>query len=199
MNIGILGSGHIAMAIAGHATGAGYPVMISRRGDPESLAPNVATLGPSARAGSFQNAVEFGDIVFIAVVWDAVPAVTAQIPTWDDKIVVDPTNPLRAENGGITVLEYAAATSSEVIADLVPGARLVKGFCTYTAADLAADPQVDGWRRVMMLAGDDNAAKLAVAALTSDMGFAPVDAGTLVDGGGKFQVGGPLRAQLRGF
>ncbi len=44
----------------------------------------------------------------------------------------------------------------------------------------------------MLLAGDDNDAKLLVAHLANDMGFAPVDAGGLVEGGRGFQVGGPL-------
>lgn len=200
MRVGIIGSGRIAMAIAGHTVAADHDVMLSHRGDATALADRLATLGPKARAGTVPETVAFGDVVFLAVVWDAVAEVGAQVSSWAGKVVVDPTNPYREVNGGPEVLEYDAGTSSEVVARAVPGARLVKGFGTYTASMLAENPVHERWRRVMLLAGDENDATLLVAHLAHDMGFAPVDVGGLVDGGRAFQVGGPLRKYpLRAF
>ena len=83
-------------------------------------------------------------------------------------------------------------TSSEIVADLVPGARLVKSANTLRAETLAADPREAGGQRVLFLSGDDAGAKAAVAALFEDAGFFAIDAGDLVTGGRMQQPGGPL-------
>ena len=200
MRVGIIGSGKIGMAIAGHAVAADHDVMLSHRGDAASMADRLAPLGPKAQAGTVPETAAFGDVVFLAVVWDAVPDVGAQVSSWAGKVVVDPTNPLRVVDGRPSLVEYDAGTSSEVVARAVPGARLVKGFGNYFAHVLAENPVQERWRRVMLLAGDDNDAKLLVADLANGMGFAPVDLGCLVDGGRGFQVGGPLgKFTLRAF
>jgi len=83
-------------------------------------------------------------------------------------------------------------TSSEVVADLVSPARVVKGANTLGAAVLAADPHEAGGRRVIFLSGDDVDAKSEVIALFEDAGFVAIDLGGLVSGGVMQQVGGPL-------
>ena len=83
-------------------------------------------------------------------------------------------------------------TSSEVVADLVAGARLVKAANTLGAAVLAADPHEAGGQRVLFLSGDDADAKSEVAALFDEAGFSAIDLGGLSDGGEMQQVHGPL-------
>ena len=86
--------------------------------------------------------------------------------------------------------------SSEVFADLVPGARVVKAFNHLRAAVLANDPKADGGRRVLFYSGNDTAAKTEVAALIERIGFAGIDLGSLAVGGSLAQVpGGPLPNQ----
>jgi hypothetical protein len=46
-------------------------------------------------------------------------------------------------------------TSSELVADLVPGARVVKAGNTLGADVLGSDPQGAGGRRVIFISGDD--------------------------------------------
>jgi predicted dinucleotide-binding enzyme len=48
-------------------------------------------------------------------------------------------------------------TSSDIVANLVPGAKLVKAFNTLLAAALAADPKQGGGQRVIFVSGDDGA------------------------------------------
>jgi predicted dinucleotide-binding enzyme len=98
--------------------------------------------------------------------------------------VIDATNAFNADLGG--------RTSSEIVADLVPGAWLVKTANTLGAKVLGADPHEAGGRRVIFLSGDDAAAKAAVAELFDAAGFFPIDLGDLVTGGRMQQVGGPL-------
>jgi predicted dinucleotide-binding enzyme len=90
-------------------------------------------------------------------------------------------------------LAIQALRAGEVVAELVPGARVVKVANTLPAAVLAADPREAGGRRVLVLSGDDQAAKDTVAALFDAAGFATVDLGGLVDGGRLQDVpGGPF-------
>src|SRR2546426_1093607 len=83
-------------------------------------------------------------------------------------------------------------TSSEVVAEMVPGARLVKAFNTLFHVVLAAEPREGAGRRVVFFSGDDAKAKAEVSALIDGLGFAPVDLGGLVEGGRMQQAGAPL-------
>jgi hypothetical protein len=78
------------------------------------------------------------------------------------------------------------------VAELVPGARLVKAGNTLAAEVLGADPSDGGGRRVIFVSGDDAPAKDAVADLFRAAGFFAIDLGDLVSGGLMQQVGGPL-------
>lgn len=85
--------------------------------------------------------------------------------------------------------------SSEVVADLVPGARLVKAFNTLTPAVLARDAREAGGRRVVFYSGDEAGAQAAEGELIGRMGFFPVDLGGLATGWRLQQFpGGPLPA-----
>jgi predicted dinucleotide-binding enzyme len=180
--IGIIGAGHIGQALARTALRAGRDVVIANSRGPQSLAPVVAALGAGVSAGTVGEAATAG-IVAIAVPWASVPAAVAGLH-WNGQVVMDATNAFNADLGG--------RTSSEIVADLLPGARLVKAANTLGANILAADPHEAGGRRVIFLSGDDAPAKAAVAGLFDDAGFFPIDLGGLVTGGRLQQIGGPL-------
>jgi predicted dinucleotide-binding enzyme len=96
-------------------------------------------------------------------------------------------------NPGFKVAELGGRASSEVVADKVPGARLVKAGNTFAAASLAQDPLVAGGRRVLFLCGDDADARKTVGDLMDAAGFFVVDLGTLASGARLMQFpGGPL-------
>jgi predicted dinucleotide-binding enzyme len=105
--------------------------------------------------------------------------------------VVDATNAVIVP--GSTVPDLGGRTSSEIVADLVPGARVVKGFNTLLAETLGSDPRVSGGQRVVFFSGDDPAAKKGFSGLLADAGFAGIDLGDLATGGRLQQFpGGPL-------
>jgi 8-hydroxy-5-deazaflavin:NADPH oxidoreductase len=180
--IGIIGAGHIGQALARTALRAGRDVVIANSRGPQSLGPVVAALGAGVSAGTVGEAATAG-IVAIAVPWASVPAAVAGLH-WNGQVVMDATNAFNADLGG--------RTSSEIVADLLPGARLVKAANTLGANVLAADPHEAGGRRVIFVSGDDAPAKAAVAGLFDAAGFFPIDLGSLVTGGRLQQVGGPL-------
>jgi 8-hydroxy-5-deazaflavin:NADPH oxidoreductase len=182
--VGIIGAGHIGQALARTARRAGREVVIANSRGPESLVPLVTGLGAGVAAGTVVEAAA-ADIVAIAVPWPDVPAAVTGLE-WDGQTVIDATNAWNAELGG--------RTSSEIVADLVPGARLVKAANTLGADILGADPHDAGGRRVIFLSGDDASAKAALIELFDDAGFFPIDLGDLVTGGHMQQLGGPLPA-----
>jgi predicted dinucleotide-binding enzyme len=162
---------------------AGRPVVMANSRGPESLAPVVSTLGHGASAGTVAEAAASG-IVVIAVPWASVPKALEGL-RWSGQIVIDATNDFdpRDLNG---------RTSSEVVADLVGAAPVVKAANTLVAALLGDDPRQAGGQRVLFLSGDDLDAKAEISALFQDAGFFTIDLGELVAGGKMQQVGAPL-------
>jgi predicted dinucleotide-binding enzyme len=181
--VGIIGAGRLGTAMAQTALRAGRSVLIANSRGPESLGSLVGNLGDGAAAGSVQDAARAG-VVVLAVPWDDIADATRQID-WSGQVLIDATNdfdPAGLDGRG----------SSEVVADLAGGARVVKAFNTLAASVLGEDPHQAGGRRVLFVSGDDDDAKHAVAQLLDDAGFFVIDLGSLADGGRMQQVGGPL-------
>lgn len=190
MTIGIIGSGAIGTAFARSLARAGIAATIANSRGPDSLKDLVRELGPSIKAGTREDAAR-ADIVFIAVNWARVPAAVAGLPAWNGRIVIDANNPIEAPL--FKPADLKGRVSSEVVTDLVPGARVVKAFNHLRAEILASDPKSNGGRRVLFYSGDDVAAKAEVAALIDRIGFVGIDLGSLTIGGKLAQFpGGPL-------
>jgi 8-hydroxy-5-deazaflavin:NADPH oxidoreductase len=193
MTIGIIGAGAIGTAFARTLARAGIKATISNSRGPESLQDLVRDLGPSIQSGGREEAART-DIVFVAVNWTKLPAALAGLPEWSGRILIDANNPIEAPL--FKPIDLKGLVSSEVVAGLVPGARVVKAFNHLRAEVLASDPRADGGRRVLFYSGDDSAAKAEVAALIDRIGFVGIDLGSLVVGGKLAQFpGGPLPNQ----
>jgi len=192
MNIGIIGAGAIGTAIARALARAGIDALIANRRGPDSLAALEAELGPRIRAVSTREAAR-ADIVFLAVNWSKLGEALHGLGPWDGRIVVDANNPIEAPD--FVPFDLHGRASSEVVAELLPGAKVVKAFNHLPPALLAGDPGAEGGRRVLFVAGDDAGAKAEVLRLIAQLGFAGVDLGTLAGGGRLAQFpGGPLPA-----
>jgi len=183
MDVGIIGAGQLGQAMARTALRAGRSVVIANSRGPESLASVVSALGEEVSAGTVGEAASAG-IVVIAVTWDRVPEAVGGLE-WKGQIVVDATNDWAAD-------DLDGRTSSEIVAGLVAGARVVKAANTLSAEVLESDPQQAGGRRVIFISGDDADAKAEVVALFQDAGFAPIDLGDLATGGAMQQIHHPL-------
>jgi predicted dinucleotide-binding enzyme len=123
-------------------------------------------------------------VVVIAVPWNRVHEAVQGL-NWNSQVVVDATNDWAAD-------DLNGRTSSELVADLVTGARLVKAANTLTAEVLGSDPHEAGGQRVIFISGDDADAKAEVVALFQDGGFAAIDLGDLATGGAMQQIHHPL-------
>ena len=191
-SIGILGAGQIGQAIARALARAGIPAVLSNSRGPASLAGVVADIGPGITAGTREQAAA-QDIVFVAVNWSRLPAAVAGLPDFGGRIVVDANNPIEAPL--FQPAELHGRSSSEVVAGLVRGARVVKAFNHLQPALVAGDPAREGGRRVLFYSGDDADAKAAVGNLITRLGFFGIDLGALALGSRLVQFpGGPLPA-----
>jgi len=182
-SVGVIGAGRIGKTMAQIARRAGRSVVIANSRGPQSLAALVQELGAGVSAGTVEQAAA-ADIAVIAVMWPDVPRAVEGL-AWQGRVVIDPTNDFDAS-------DLNGRTSSEVVAELVSPARVVKAGNTFTAAVLASDPEQAGGKRVIFLSGDDAEAKTEVGDLFGAAGFFVIDLGGLREGGRMQQVGGPL-------
>jgi predicted dinucleotide-binding enzyme len=182
-SVGIIGAGRLGQAMARTARRADRDVVIANSRGPESLASVVSELGDGVSAGTAEQAAAAG-IVVIAVPWDSVPEAVQGID-WKGKAVIDATNDWAAD-------DLNGRTSSELVADLVAGARVVKAANTLGAEVLGSEPQEAGGRRVIFISGDDADAKADVVTLFEEAGFAAIELGDLATGGAMQQIHHPL-------
>jgi 8-hydroxy-5-deazaflavin:NADPH oxidoreductase len=191
MKIGIVGAGHIGGTLAGLLAHAGHDVAVSNSRGPDTLASLVASIGRNVHAETPEGAVKFGDVIVLAVPWrrmDELPPAEG----FAGKVVIDAMNPYSATGH---VIDLGDRTSSEEVAKRIPKARLVKAFNTIYWKTLETGSRLKGSiedRQAVFLAADDPEAKAVVAKLIEEIGFAPIDTGSLKEGGRRQQPGSPI-------
>ena len=183
-SVGIIGAGRLGQAMARTALRAGRRVVIANSRGPESLASVVSALGDGVSAGTVERGSGGRHRRHRRARGTACPEAVQGLD-WDGQVVIDATNDWAAD-------DLKGRTSSELVADLVAGARVVKAANTLGAEVLGSDPQEAGGRRVIFVSGDDADAKAEVVALFQDAGFAAIDLGDLATGGAMQQIHHPL-------
>ena len=191
MEIGTIGAGDFAQAFAKRALKAGHKVKLSNSRGPESLREIINQLDPGAMAASTEEAAAC-EVVLLAVPWDDVPETLASLPKWKNQILIDGTNPFHGKAGNFKPADVGNLSTSQFVAALAPGARVVKALNTIIVPNLEADPIVNGARRVAFISTDDHGAKKRVETLLESFGYSVIDLGNLRDGGLIQQAGGPL-------
>jgi 8-hydroxy-5-deazaflavin:NADPH oxidoreductase len=189
MKIGIIGSGRIGSTAGKLFAIAGHQVGLSNSRGPESLRGEVAQIGSHAEAMTVDEAARFGEVVLLAVPYrnpEALPSPEAV----RGKIVIDAMNAYSGTGG---MIDLGESTSSEETSRRLPGARIVKAFNTMYFETLKTGGKPGGQDRlVLFVAGDDAEAKNIVSRLIEEVGFAPVDSGSLRQGGRLQQPGSPI-------
>lgn len=176
-SVSIIGAGNMGTAIAAIAAKGGATVQLLAQ-DAEKTAAAAATAGASVVSGVAGDTLT-GDIVVLALPYPAVAGVLAQYAgQLDGKTVVDITNPLDFATFDSLVVP-ADGSAAQVIADTVPGARVLKAFNTTFAATLATGTVNDVAPTTVLVAGDDASAKEALIAVITAGGVAAADAGSL--------------------
>jgi predicted dinucleotide-binding enzyme len=198
MKAGFIGAGNVANTFGRHLVIAGHTVVVSNSRGPETLAQFVADLGPGASAGTKQQAAEC-DIVILATHWMNVTEALKGID-WHGRILVDATNAHLGPKpdvslAGVTrsraALKSTGRTSSELVAEMAVGARLVKSISNMPMTWIQ-DFSSNKPRTVIFVSGDDAEAKQSVIELVNSTGLVAIDLGSLAIGGAMHDVGGPL-------
>ncbi len=184
MKIGIIGAGNIGGTVAKLFAKAGHEIAIANSRGAETLKDTVAGLGETAQAVSIEDAAQFGEIVFISIPFGKYKTLPADV--FGGKIVVDANNYYPDRDGNFAELDDNKTTSSEMLAEHLRGAKIVKGFNTIWFEHLKTQGDTNTpveERRAIFIAGDDAEAKKTVARLIEEVGFAAVDTGDLRYGG----------------
>ena len=184
MEYAIIGSGKIGTALARTFAHKNIEVAIANSRGPETLALLAEGLGPSVIPQSLASACQ-AEMVFLAVPFSANKGVATVIQNWEGKIVVDVTNAFHAAPE-----ELGSRLSSEIVAEAFAGARVVKAFNHLPAERLGTNSNIEGQRQVVFLSSNDLDASAAVAAVATQLGFAPVELGRLTEGGRPLHIVG---------
>jgi 8-hydroxy-5-deazaflavin:NADPH oxidoreductase len=178
--IGIIGSGNIGGTIGGLWVKKGHSVFFSSR-HPEELKDMIAKLGSLAKAGTVEEAVAFGDVLFIAVPYGAIPQIGKDYSAkMKGKVMLDACNAVSTRDGAIAdeVEQNGIGVTTQ---KYFPGVRIVRAFNTMSYMVFAREANRPDPKLAIPIAGDDLQAVQIAAALVRDAGFDPVTVGTLAD------------------
>ena len=179
--LGILGAGRVGTAVARQGLRAGYDVAIAASGDPAAIELIVEVMAPGARAVTAAEAAEAGDLVVLSAPLRRYAALDPDMLA--GRVVIDAMNYWPETDGHIAALDEAPS-SSQMVADHLPEARLVKTLNHIGYHELETDhaPAGTSGRRALAVAGDDPVARVTAMGLIEQLGFDAVDAGPLAAG-----------------
>ncbi len=189
IRIGIIGSGNIGGAIGRLWAKAGHEILFSSR-NPDELKQLVEETGPKTKAGYPKDAAEFGEVVFIAVPYGAIPQIGKDFgPLMQGKVVMDCSNPSPRRDGEMA--DAAREKGSGVATqEYIPGTRVVRAFGTINFRVALENAHREGEKIAIPIAGDDADALRIASNLVIDAGFDPVVVGGLASSK-LFDYGGP--------
>ena len=175
MQVAILGTGNVGSGLGKALAAGGHNIVYGVR-DPNSPKTMAAlnALGPAAKVITVAEAVKVGEIIFLAVPWQAVPSVLQSAGELSGKTLVDCTN-----RPGVPV--QAGNSSLEEVARLAPGAHVLKTFNT-VAAETLHRPHFGQTKAAMFYGGDEAGDKATLRRLGEEIGYEMYDLGGLANG-----------------
>jgi len=185
MNYSIVGTGNVGRTLASFFSKAGVEVALANTRGPEAVEPIAKQLGGKIVASSLDEALDC-DVIFFAVQFLSFKDVGSAKPDWTGKIVIDVTNAAFLPQE-VQDRELQGRLSSEVNAERVPGAKLVKAF-NQLPMQVLSSPVPSGGKRVVFIASDHEDASAKVASLVGTLGFAPIEVGKIGEGGRLIQA-----------
>lgn len=181
MKLGIIGAGNIGATLAGLFAKAGHEVALSNSRGPETLQDLVSDLNKNARgevqAMTTEDAAAFGDVVIEAIPFGHY----RDLPREElaSKTLISASNYYPGRDGE---MDLGGHTQTGLVASYLSDTTVVKAFNTIYWEHLRDQGDTSkpvSERRVIFLAGDDEAVKREVADLIEEVGFGPFDTGSL--------------------
>lgn len=180
MRLGILGTGNAAAALGQGWATAGHEVTVGGRSSVKAQA-LAERLGREVRAAAPREVVTGRDAVLLAVSWDGVEdmlhAAGASDGALEGTVLIDPTNAV--EHGVGVLLTGGVDSMASRIADLAPGAQVVKAFHLFPVERWTKPAAGSEPAATVAMCGDDPAALRIVGELVRDVGGTPAVLGSL--------------------
>lgn len=128
MKIGIIGAGNIGGNAAKLFAKAGHEIAIANSRSPETLSGLIEEIGENAKAVTVAEAIDFGEMIFVSIPFGKYKELPAN--EFNGKIVIDSNNYYPDRDGQFEEIDSNKITSSELLAEHLSGAKVVKGFNT---------------------------------------------------------------------
>ena len=179
MKVGILGSGLMGGKLGTIFAHAGHEVIFSYARSRRKLEMLAREAGATARHGAPAEAAQSAEFLLLAVHWCRIDDVLQQAGDLSGRVVVTCCLPMNADNSELMIGRTTSA--AEELARMIPAARIVSAFNTVPSEvlfEVHGGRYKDG-RPDLVFCGDDESAKRVVAGLIRDVGFEPLDVGSL--------------------
>jgi len=179
MRIGILGSGLMGGKLGTLFARSGHEVTFSYARSEQKLKRLAREAAGNARAGTPAEAARSADALLLAVHWSRVDDVLKEAGDVSGKVIVSCSLPMNATDTALVIAH--TSSGAEALARKRRRARIVAAFGTVPSEVLFAvfERRRQANRPSLLYCGDDQRAKRVAARLIRDVGFDPVDAGSL--------------------
>lgn len=180
MKLAFIGVGKVGAPLADRLQRAGHTVTLAQSSDGSASVAAALARNSALLTATASDAARAADVVFLATPFSANEGVLTPLrEELAGKVLVDCTNPV---GPGLSHGLGSQQSGSAWIAQLLPGARVVKAFTIYGYENLedSSYPAYAPLKPAMLFCGDDAAAKTTVAELIGQLGWEPVDVGGLV-------------------
>lgn len=181
MKIGIIGSGIVGRVLGNAFLSEGYDVMLGTRNTSKDEVVKWKNENPKGKVGTFEETAKFGELVVLATNGLATEQIIdlAGINNFNDKVVIDTTNPIAAAPPTNGVLHYFTSLEEslmERIQKKIPNAKVVKAFNIIGNAFMYK-PNFPGGKPTMFICGNDDSAKKIVTGILIAFGHETEDMG----------------------
>lgn len=173
MKIAVIGAGNVGRTL-GAAWAVNHEITYGVR-DPDDTKHATLSQTPNTAVADNATATASSGVVVLCTPWQATEQAVRACGDLTDKILIDCTNPLTPDFAALTVGH--TSSGAELVAQWAPGARICKAM-NQIGAPMMAHPTLPG-TPVMLICGDDDAAKAVTTDLVTELGFETIDAGGL--------------------
>ena len=177
MKIAFLGIGNVGFAIANNLQKAGYSIIVGTNDMSSKSIVKAKQRNQAFEYASPQQAIDAADeVVFLSTPFQANKQVLEGLK-FGGKTLVDCTNPV---GPGLTHGLNNVQSGSEMVQELAADANVVKAFSIYGFENFV-DSSFPAYnvKPAMLIAGNDNTAKLQAGILIEALGYQTVDTGAL--------------------
>lgn len=174
MEISIIGAGDVGGTLGRLWARKGHQIMFGVR----NLQSHNELVNSGVKVGTIREAASFADVIVLAIPWMAVEETIKSAGDLSGKILIDPTNPIKADLTGLII--ESSTSAAEEIAKWAKDSKVVKAFNSIGAKTLD-NLQFGLVRADAFICGDDFKSKTVVKKLATEIGFDTVDAGPLIN------------------